>query len=479
MAPDEKVLDGDTELAEAEENITPRQVNNVEVRVSRDKMSAYVMLARAQGPITVDDVVFALNAAGVVYGISEANIRKVISQEGFLEPVPVAIGTEPVPSIPGKFTYHFEKEVNGKPQVLADGSVDYLNVNAISIVEKDDVIAEYSPAVQGTDGYNVLGQSILVKRVPELPPLRGKGFTRSEDGRTYTANITGKVNEENGRIVISAVYELPTDASIATGNIDFRGDVVIHGAVRDGITIKATGSITVDDIVEGAQLEAGGDIVLKQGLMGNSKAIIRCDGNLTAKFVEFCYVEARGDIHAESFMECEIYCYGRIVLDGRKSKIIGGSTVAIGGIVAEFIGNAAGVSTFVKAGADAELKFQLISLKKKMEATQNSIKRVEEGLDIISRMERLGQGDPEENKANRMQLMRVKIRDSSILSADRIEMDRIEHLITAGQGVDIMVRNTVFAGTHVKIGDATYLVKSDDYRLSFVEEEDGIKVLRY
>lgn len=462
----------------ADDEKTQEDDENVKVRISSDKMKAYVSLRRSQQDFTVRDVEDALQKAGVVYGYNEENIRRMIEQEGFLEPLPVAEGTEAVEAVPGKFTYHFELHPSNKPVIMEDGSCDYMNVNAIVMVEEGDVIAEYTPATQGTNGCTVMGVNIPVKRVAELPPLKGKGFSRSEDGSTYTSKLTGKIQEERGRIVITNVYEVKGDASVATGNIDFRGDVVIHGAVRDGISIKATGTITVDDIVEGAQIEAGGDIVLKKGLLGNSKARIKCKGNLTAKFIEFCYVDVEGDIHAESFMESEIYCYGNICMEGRNGRIIGGTTIGIEGIDANIIGNSAEVPTFVRAGVDAELKYQLITIKKKIEATKSSLERVEQGLDIISRIEATGVGDPEENKSNRMQLMRVKIRDSSILAMDQFEQERLETIIANGQGVEIVVRDTIFGGVNLKIGDQLLKIKSKDVRCTFTEGDDGIQVMR-
>ena len=471
-------LDELKEFAETDNDEAKTKAENIKVRISADKMKAYISLRRSQQEFTVSDVEAALRASGVVYGYNEDNIRRMIDQEGYLEPLPVAEGLPAVESVPGSFEYFFEMPEDSKPVILEDGSVDYMNVNAFVMVEEGDVIAKYTPAVQGSNGCNVLGVPIVVKRVAELPPLRGQGFSRSEDGQTYTATVTGKIQEDKGRIIISNVYEVRGDASVATGNIDFRGDVIIHGAVRDGIVIKATGSITVSDIVEGAQIEAGGDIVLKKGLLGNSKAKIKCKGNLTAKFIEFCYVDVEGDIHAESFMESEIYCYGHIYMEGRKGKIIGGTTIAIEGIDANIIGNSAEVPTFIRAGVDAELKYQLITIKKKIEATKSSLERVEQGLEIISRIEATGVGDPEENKSNRMQLMRVKIRDSSILSMDKLEQDRLETLITNGQGVEIVVQDTIFGGTNIKIGDQLMKIKSKDVRCIYSEGDDGIQILR-
>lgn len=75
-------------------------------------------------------------------------------------------------------------------------------------VEKGQVIAIYKPPVPGEDGMTVKGRPLPAKRARELPPLKGRGFTRQEDGNTYTSNMDGKIDMENDRITISQVYEI-------------------------------------------------------------------------------------------------------------------------------------------------------------------------------------------------------------------------------------------------------------------------------
>ena len=77
--------------------------------------------------------------------------------------------------------------------------------------------------------------------------------------------MDGKIDIENDKIRIQPIYEVSGDANLTTGSIDFTGDIVIHGSVESGVTIKATGSITIDGNVEACNLEAGKDIILRSG----------------------------------------------------------------------------------------------------------------------------------------------------------------------------------------------------------------------
>ena len=79
---------------------------------------------------------------------------------------------------------------------------------------------------------------------------------------------------QNDRIVILPIHEVQGNAELSSGNIDFRGDVVIHGGVESGVKIRATGSITIDGVVEACTLEAGKDIILRSGMLGGNKASV-------------------------------------------------------------------------------------------------------------------------------------------------------------------------------------------------------------
>lgn len=83
--------------------------------------------------------------------------------------------------------------------------------------------------------------------------------------------MDGKIDIENDKIRIQPIYEVSGDANLTTGSIDFTGDIVIHGSVESGVTIKATGSITIDGNVEACNLEAGKDIILRSGMVGGTR----------------------------------------------------------------------------------------------------------------------------------------------------------------------------------------------------------------
>ena len=116
----------------------------------------------------------------------------------------------------------------------------------------------------------------------------------------------GKITELNNRVNIFQVHELFGDVDLTTGNIEFNGDVIIHGNVMEGMSIRATGTVTVDKVVEAAYIDGKKGVILRGGVLGKNGSKVRSKGNITAQFFEYADVKTEGDIEADSFLDCNV-----------------------------------------------------------------------------------------------------------------------------------------------------------------------------
>lgn len=427
------------------------------VRISPDEMKAFLSLpVPEENNYTEEGVLDVLQAAGVTYGIKANVLRQMIASKIYNEELLIAEGVLVSPGTDGYYEYHFNTNPDGKPMIRPDGSVDYWSINNVEIVKEGQVIVTYQPAVQGTDGMTVKGKTLIVKPARELPPLKGKGFTRSEDSRTYTADFEGKIEIQNDRITISQVYEISGDADLSVGNIDFVGDVIIHGNVCAGISIKAGGNITVDGIVEVAHLWAGKDIVLRGGMMGENRSTVFAKGSISAKFFEYTTVEAWEDIQAEFFMSCKVTCKKHILLSGKKAGIIGGQVYAIQGIETGNLGNEVEIRTDVRVGNDVDVWRRVHQLQKKVQENRELLERIEKGLEEFAKLEEAHA--VEKNDPRKVQLLRVKIRETAVLGADQAELDKLERQIEGAKGTGIKVLRAAYPGVMITIDDVKYHV---------------------
>lgn len=446
------------------------------ITIAEDGMSAFLMLYPLQDgepDYTPEEIMGWLQASSVVYGIDERAVAEAVSGKKYGESVCVAHGTRPVEGKDGYFIYNFRREPNRKPVEREDGSVDYWAVNLIETVVRGQAIAQYRPAVQGKPGMTVQGAPLLPPKVKDKPPLKGRGFVRTADNRTYIAAMDGKIEYQDDHIVINPVHEVFGDADMKIGHINFPGAIIIHGNVCAGMAIKAAESITVDGTIEAARLEAGKDIIVRNGVKGGSNAKVTAKGSVMAKYIEYAEVEAGGSIHADAIINCKVYCREKVILTGRHGSITGGRMMAVQGVEAKDIGNEVGQRTVVNVGAELSVLQRSEVLRKKIADVKGNLERIEKGIEdfdkLISMRTDLTADDP-----RRMQLMKIRIRDTATLAADQAELDNLNKIIVDSRGAKVMVLGTVFAGTEIGIDNIRVVLKDYQEHVEFVKRMDKI-----
>lgn len=445
------------------------------VRVSGDGMEAYLNLPRPseEEPWTIESLKSFLQAQRICAGIDEDALKTMIEDGIYGRDIKIAVGEQPLDGTDGYYEYYFNSQFSKKPEVRSDGTVDYWSMNLIETVRNGQVIAEYHPAVQGHPGTNVHGLPVREKHGRELAMLKGKGFEREEDGITYKANIDGKITMTNDRITISPIYEIQGDVDLSVGNIDFIGDVVIHGNVCNGVSIKSSGTVTVDGVVETARIQAEKDIILRGGMLGGNKSSLYTKGNLFAQFVEYTLVEVEGNIEADVFMNCEVTCGGYITMNGKRAKIVSGHVYAAYGIDANDIGNIAEANTSVAVGVGSKEDVKLAELRKRIEANEEVIGKIERGLRQFEAAEK-EKGVSYQNDPRRMQLLRERIKYMAAVNEDKEKADKVEKLIKCAKHATIKVERNVYPGVMVRIGDLITNVKLQQSNLEFRQRVDHI-----
>ena len=445
------------------------------VQITADGMEAYIMLVTPDdgGEYTVESLQKALDERGVKYGIDESALKKLADEKKYGLETLIARGTEAVDGKDGYYDYNFNCNFDKKPLIKPDGTVDYWSVKSIESVVQDQVIAEYHPCVEGTDGKTVTGKPIPAKRGREQLPLKGKGFERKDDN-TYVALMSGKIETQNDRVVILPVHELSGNADLSSGNIDFHGDVVIHGSVESGVIVKASGTITVDGIVEACTLEAGKDIILRSGMLGGNKASVKTKGSITAKFFEFTRIECAGDIRADVLMDCQVQCFGKIIMNGKRGSIIGGLTHGVCGIEVTTLGNDAEKKTVIMAGASPEGYAKLRQLEKTIQELSQGLAQIEEGLRKFEELEK-ARGVSYKDDPRRVTLLRIKIRDTATLAHSKEEAKQLRNLIESASGACVTVLRGTYPGAVIQIEDTKLLVQNYVKAAEFYKLQDKIK----
>lgn len=446
------------------------------IRISYDEMEAYLVLPT---PLTPDeqyefnDVMEKVNASGVKIGIDETKISAMIKERYYDRECLIAEGIDVVNGVDAYFDLNFDTNFNKVPKRREDGTVDYWSIHSVELVDEGQVIATYNEPVDGANGMTVKGKLLIAKRGRPLPPLVGKGFERSEDGKTYTAITTGKIEMKNNRIMISDVHEVNGDVGLTTGNIDFRGDVIIHGNVPTGAVIRATGSITIDGTVEGALIDAHKDVIIRGGMLGKGRGTIITKGSLIAKFLEYTKVKANGSITTDSLINCDITCYDKVFLKGKYASLVGGVVHAATGIEAYNFGNEYGVKTEVYTGVNVQLKKQITFHENCIMEAQDMLDKIGAGIKQLDDAVKAGAVIPP-NDTRRASLLRTKIVKQAELASHTQQLNDMNNVVECAKGACINVIQDVHVGVIIGINDVMHQVNEKQSAVAYFERDGKV-----
>ncbi|MDO4187645.1 MAG: FapA family protein [Lachnospiraceae bacterium] len=447
------------------------------VTVSEDSMSAKLFIEPPEDGIaySVDELSGFLKNKGVYGGVIYSALEYMTQNNVYYDDYEVAKGTYPEEGSDGYYELFFDYNVEKKPAIRSDGSVDYQSMSEIQCVSIGEKVAHYHKAVPGKVGTDVRGRALKPKPSKELPALKGSGFKYNDDTGDYTASTEGKVEYDGKSLKITNVYEHKGDVDLVTGKIDFRGDVVIKGNVLSGVVIRTSKSIIVEGSVEAATLIAGGDIILKKGMQGGQKARISCGGDVYANFMEFTRVDVKGKVEANIIMNCQINAGNDVIVSGRRGAIVGGSTYAVGNISSMFLGNAAGHKTIAAVGVSRELQDRDRVLKTKVTGIKTSIERTRKELEKVSNPH-LSQEKKEVREAKTAQLERRLKRDEKLVSNIEDELEKIEYTMSVGKRAKITIAGSVFAGVQIIVDEMTMAIDSEQKAVEFFRDRKEEKI---
>ena len=431
-------------MQQTQENVSS---NGIGIIVSDDMTEAFVSLQNSDCKCTKEEIIKFLADAGVTSGISGEAIDKMIAEKKTGKNYLVAVSKKPVDGKDGWYEFLFDTDIDTKPKILKDGSVDYSEYGDVPAVEEGQKLVVYHPATESRDGENFLGETVLAKKGKELARLKGKGFYVSEDGKEYFARTSGRAVYQDDRLVEG-------DISLSRGDITFADDIHIRGNVLSGVTIVSEkGSIIVDGYVEAATLTAGKDVVLKNGMQGNSRGKITAGGSVSGKFFEQSTVDAGEDVNANAIMNSHITAVRDIIVSGRFGIIIGGELHAERYINATIIGNMAEVKTQIYAGVEEDLFAKLMVKEKEQEVLEEELKKVVNGISQIDIL--MAKTKREDLQGQKLKLIRGKIERENMINTKIREKQMIMDQMGRANLAKVSVQKTLYPGTRVTINGVT------------------------
>nr|WP_320017430.1 flagellar assembly protein A [uncultured Desulfobacter sp.] len=337
----------------------------VDLQISEDHTQAHIRVPKAaQGTENIQPIKDLIKKRGITYGIvPDSNIMDFVKacrdpHEQFVvaQGIPVSVGK------PAQIRYHFNVEHESAGTIREDGSIDFTSRGDSPFVKKGELLAEKIPMEQARPGRDIFGETLLVDDVDDVPLKGGWGTLISEDGLKLTATIQGQPSLNlKGAVSVLEQFTINGDVDFKTGNINFKGNVLVKGIVKEGFKVECDDLIT--DEINGGIVRIRGDLKVSNGIIN---ADVQAQGGVQAKFVNNSKIYAyRNMMVVREIMDSWIAVSGN--LKNETGRITSSTVAARQGLDLKQIGTEKAEVSTVKAGADDHIQWVALQYDKKMD----------------------------------------------------------------------------------------------------------------
>lgn len=453
----------------------------VKVTLSNDKLLAFIHFTNCDETFTCTSAQLKelLASHFVVYGIRYDILDKIAAnpRDYLLSKTEIAEGDAPVNGSDGSIEFQFNLNADKRPAEREDGTVNLKEVTSINNVKKGQVIARKIPPREGINGKAVTGETLPAHSGKEARFKIGKNVVTDAEQTAVYATIDGViVHTDRDKINVFPIFEVNGDVDYTIGNIDFVGSVVIRGNVLPGFHVKAAGDIRLTGGVEAAELEAGGNIEIGAGILGQNKGLIRAGKSIKSSFIQEGIVEAGEEvIVSQSIMHSTVRAGKNVICQGTKGLIVGGTIQAGEKVQARTIGNSMSTATVVEVGVLPELRNELISLKSHVRSQTENLDKTEKALTLLDQLAATGQL-PADKLAMRIKLANTKRQASEELVQAKDRILEIEKSLENTEKAKVVINSTIYGGAKIVIGRYTRFVKDPISRITFQISDGDISM---
>lgn len=429
-----------------EEGAPPPDLDaGIEVFQTAGGMTAWLLIYPPSGEgaeVSPELVERALGKAGVCFGVDEMLAKRLPGlPERYFRLHLIARGRPPVHGKDGYVVDLFSRHHTHTLSEDDSGRVNYAALELFQNAKKGDVICQIFPPSPCVNGTTVRNQVIAARAGKPAAVPRGRNTELSEDGSKLIAVLEGHVEFSGRNFQVKPVLEIPANVDFSTGNINSLGDIHIRGDIRSGFTVRTTGNITVDGVIEASTVEAGGDLVVRKGIQGSGQAVIHAHRNIYARFLESASIYVRENLNAECIINCDVYSDGAVTVRSGRGTIMGGSIHASREISADVVGARSEQPTAIFLDGKPCEEFERDGLRRESEELARNLEKLERQPDSPAKLQQMSK-------------MRVQI------AGNKMKLQRLDRELEELEDKDGMPRHgrlicgTLYPGTEISIGRA-------------------------
>jgi len=320
--------------------------------------------------------------------------------------------------------------------------LDFKAITPFVMVKEGDLLAVRVPEVVGVPGVDVQGREVAFPT--DKPPAWTPGPHVNDTPVGFEAALDGRLVLEGSNFSVNPILELTEGVGYKTGNIRFKGEVVVHGKVSAGFSIEAGGGLTSNDVVDAYQIKVGGSLSTPAGVIGNGDGRIEVGSHVTVKFLEHVYLLAQGNVRAETcILNSVVKTRGSVVL-GDKGILAGGQIHTLHNVEVFQIGTATGPRTELYVGLDFQGMEKITWIRDRSKELHAQLKKVDAAIPYG------GARVPElMAAAKKLRVEIVQLTDTA-----RNQLMRLAQ----NDDATVQVRGAVYPGTHIEICHVQFLV---------------------
>ena len=239
--------------------------------------------------------------------------------------------------------------------------------------------------------------------------------------------------------------------------------------------ITASGDVIIGGTAEGVEIVAGGQIILKCGIRGMGKGVLKSGSNIVAKFLENTTVNSGGYVMADAIIHSDVSAKGDVIVNSKKGYVNGGTIRSETLIRVKNAGSEMGTKTNMEVGVDPTLLVRFKNLQNKMEETSRRMEVSSKSIELYSRKLHNGEKLSPEKLVQFKMLASEYKRDSEDMMAYNNELESIHEEIEKQDGGVIEVGNIVYPGVKIVVVDAILYIKEIVKNVKFLR--DGADVI--
>lgn len=454
---------------------------SAKVIISPDGLEAYLEVQPAEGGASLDQsaLLTLLAEHGIGAGVLPEALETAVAA-GAAGRLLVARGVPPQHGRHGYLESLIPEARDRTPRIDETDHTDYRDLGDIIAVHPGDSLMLLHAPTEGTPGMTLHGVKVEAKPGKPLKyAAKLPGTEISPDNPALLlATITGQPVIVRGGMMVEPVYKANA-VNTASGNIKFEGSVVIRGDVSAGMTVSAVGDIEIGGVVDMATLEAGGNIVVKGGVIGglgrkgHEEHRIHCEGSFNAAYVQQACISAGDSIFIDDVaMQCELTAINHISVGNKKrGHIIGGNVQATLSITAKVIGSPNRVRTRCQIGVNPVMQKQLLEMNKNREARESQLLEVSKLLDFARK-------NPDKVRPEMLDKARLAAASiSADIAARREEQELLARKIELSQQSRVNAQQALHEGVEVIMGNQCYRVVGEKGPSAVGLGEHGLELL--